>query len=216
MNLARPFFASLGLTAIMAAVSAWALARLPDAPIPVHWDLDGRPDGFDRPASVLFILPLVALALSLSFAVVPRIMPPQGDLRRSRAPYEIAWLGAILLMLVLHLTLVAKAFGAPLDLLRLAVIAVGALMLAIGNYLPKVRYNYVMGVRTPWTLASERVWDRTHRFAGMLVVAGALLSILGGLLAPTPALVLAALFVPTLAPLIASVIYSAVISPRLG
>ena len=86
MKLIKPFLASLGLTAAMAAVSAWALARLPNTPIPVHWALDGRPDGFGHPASVLFILPLAALVLSLSFAIVPRLMPPQGDLRRSRTP----------------------------------------------------------------------------------------------------------------------------------
>lgn len=216
MKLAKPFFASLGLTAIMAAVSVWALARLPDAPIPVHWALDGRPDGFGPPASVLFILPAVALVLSLSFALVPQIMPPNGDLRRSRAPYGVVWVSVVLLLLALHLILVAKAFGAPLDILRLGAIAVAALMTLLGNYLPKVRYNYVMGIRTPWTLASERVWDRTHRVAGVLMVLAGLCSVVGAMIAPTPALVLAALFVPTLGAAIASAVYSAVISPRIA
>lgn len=216
MKLAKPFLASLGLTAIMAAVSFWALTQLPDAPIPVHWTLDGRADGFGRPASVLFILPAVALALSLSFAVVPSLMPPNSDLRRSRTPYGVVWISVILLMLALHLVLVAKVFGAPLDILRLAAVAVGALMALIGNYLPKVRYNYVLGIRTPWTLASERVWDRTHRFAGLLMLLAGLCSILGALVAPTPALVLPALLVPILGASLVSVVYSAVISLRVG
>lgn len=216
MKLAKPFFASLGLTAVMAAVSVWALTRLPDTPIPAHWALDGRPDVFQRPALVLFLFPGFSLALNLLFALLPRLMPPQSDLSRSRTPYEAAWLGSVLLMLIIHLGIVAVAFGAGVDILRLAVIATGALLLVIGNYLPKVRYNYIMGVRTPWTLASERVWDRTHRFAGVCILLAGLLSLAGGLFVPNNLWLVPIVLVPIVAATIASVVYSAVISPRIG
>jgi uncharacterized membrane protein len=216
MKLMKPLLASLGLTAVMAAVSGWALTRLPDALIPAHWAIDGRPDAFARPASVLFILPGTALALSLLFFLLPRIMPPQGDLSRSRTPYEAGWLGAVLLMLLIHLAMVATAMGAGIDILRLAVIGVAALLLVIGNYMPKMRYNYVMGVRTPWTLASERVWDRTHRFAGFCMLAAGLASLAGGLFAPSNVMLLSVLLVPLLAAVAASIAYSAIISPRVG
>lgn len=216
MKLMKPFLASLGLTLVMSAVSLWALIRLPDTPIPAHWALDGRANAYARPASVLFILPGTALALTLLFLVLPRIMPPQGDLSRSRVPYEATWLAVVLLLLLIHLGMVATAFGAPVDFLRLAVIGTGALLLVIGNYMPKVRYNYVLGIRTPWTLASERVWDRTHRFAGVSMLLAGLISLAGGILVPGNILLIPVLLVPILAAVLATVVYSAVISPRVG
>jgi uncharacterized membrane protein len=212
----KPFLVSLGLTAAMAAVSGWALTRLPDAPIPAHWAIDGHPDRFAQPGSVLFILPGTALAVSLLFAVLPRIMPPQGDLSRSRTPYEAGWLGAILLMLLIHLGMVANTMGAGVDFLRLAVVGTGALLLVIGNYLPKTRYNYVIGVRTPWTLADERVWDRTHRLGGVCMLLAGAIILVGGLVAPGGASLLPMLLVPLLTAVAVPIAYSAVISPRVG
>ena len=109
MKLSRTLFVSLLMVAIMAAVSTWAMTRLPDAPIPSHWALDGRPDRFADPALVLFMLPAVALALSLVFAVLPAIMPPRGDLSRSRTPYLASWAGSVALMLVIHLAIVLQS-----------------------------------------------------------------------------------------------------------
>jgi uncharacterized membrane protein len=216
MKLAKPLFASFGVAAAMAAVSGWALTRLPGAPIPAHWGIDGRPDRFADPALVLFTFPAIVVLLGLLFAVLPAIMPPRGDLERSRGPYVVGWIGTVVLLLAIHLAIVATALGVPVDMPRVAAVGVGGLLVVLGNYLPKMRFNYVMGIRTPWTLADERVWDRTQRFAGLLTLLSGAVSAIGGLLIPDPVWLLVCILAPILTAVVASVVYSALISPRVG
>jgi uncharacterized membrane protein len=201
---------------VMVGASAFALTRLPGTPIPAHWAIDGRPDGYASPALVLFILPAVTAFVSLILAALPSILPAKGDLSRSRRPYVVVWQGILGLMLVLHLTFVASALGAPVDVLRIALVSAGVLLVLVGNVLPKTRFNYVMGVRTPWTLADERVWDRTHRFAGACLMLAGVCGVAGGLLLKGDMAVIAAFLGPVLAATLAAVVFSAVISPRGG
>jgi uncharacterized membrane protein len=81
----------------------------------------------------------------------------------------------------LHLLAVGVALGSDLDLTRIVMIGTGGLFVVIGNYLPKVRPNYMMGIRTPWTLTSDVAWRRTHRLGGRLfVIEGLALMLLAG------------------------------------
>ncbi len=74
----------------------------------------------------------------------------------------------------------AVALGAELDLTRIVFVGTGVLFVVIGNYLPKVRPNYMMGIRTPWTLTSDVAWTRTHRLGGrVFVIEGIVIAILG-------------------------------------
>jgi uncharacterized membrane protein len=216
MKLGNTISVAAATVIAMVGASAWALTRLSGAPIPKHWTIDGRPDGYGSPAVVLFVLPVMAILISLLFIALPSMMPPRGELNRSHRPYVVVWQGVLGLLLVLHLTMIASALGAPVDVLRIALISAGVLLALSGNVLPKVRFNYVMGVRTPWTLADERVWDRTHRVAGVGLVAAGACAVLGALAFRNDMLAVAALVVPSLLVAIASVAYSAMISPRVG
>ena len=216
MKLDRAFAASAAMTALMAVASVWALTRLPDAPLPIQWGLDGRPDAFAPPALALLLPPAVALVLTLVFAWLPRIMPPQGDLSRSRLPWAIASTGTVAMLLVLHVLLIAYALGAPVNVSAAGMAATGALVAVIGNYLPKTRYNYLLGIRTPWTLADERVWDRTHRFTGGWLMGAGVLALVLSILAPNSPVLLGVGIGAIVAALLAGVVYSVVISPRGG
>jgi uncharacterized membrane protein len=76
------------------------------------------------------------------------------------------------------------ALGATFDIILIVFVAVGALFIVIGNYLPKVRPNYMVGIRTPWTLTSDLSWDRSHRIGGRLFVLEGILFIVLGLVRP--------------------------------
>jgi uncharacterized membrane protein len=197
--------------AIMAATSAYALGHLSGAPIPIHWALDGRVDGYQSPMLVLFLLPAVAALLSLLFAVLPRIAPG-GGLERSVRPYAIVWVGTLGLIAVVHFTLVSAALGGPFDVVRTIVISAGEFLVLVGNYLPKVRFNSLFGVRTPWTLASERVWDRSNRMAGGWLMGAGLIAVAGGLLLQDEIWAVMALLIPSLAAALWAIAYSALIS----
>jgi uncharacterized membrane protein len=89
-------------------------------------------------------------------------------------------------MATIDVVVVAAAMGADLDMTLIVFVATGALFIVIGNYLPKVRSNYLMGIRTPWTLTSELSWDKTHRVGGRLFVIEGIVFVLVGLLRPAP------------------------------
>jgi uncharacterized membrane protein len=68
-----------------------------------------------------------------------------------------------------------NAMGVELDVLKIGFLVIGVLFLILGNYLPKCKHNYTIGIKIPWTLASEENWNATHRFAGKVWVAGSIL-----------------------------------------
>lgn len=171
----RPFdVAGLVLTLIAFAVAAVMEPGLPD-PMPSHWNVHGQVDGWMPKPWGAFIFPLVMTALWLIFLALPRISPHGFEM----APFARAW-GYLRLAILGFVFLVGLlAFQAaktrePLSS-RLLLAALGVLFAVIGNFLGKVTRNFFVGIRTPWTLASEEVWYRTHRLAGKLFVAAGFL-----------------------------------------
>jgi uncharacterized membrane protein len=167
MNIRPMLIFSAIVVGLMLALSAWAWTQLPaDASIPIHWGIDGQANGFaPKPIGLLLI---------------PRVEPRRANLERSGTAYRATWVGVVTLMGVIHAATIAAALGATFDIARLVLVSVGALFIVIGNYLPKVQSNYLVGIRTPWTLTSDLSWRRTHRLGGRLfVIEGAALALLG-------------------------------------
>jgi uncharacterized membrane protein len=180
------------------ALAAALYSRLPQ-PVPLHWDAHGRANGFMAKPLGAFILPLITLGSYLLLTVLPRISPRGYGIDRFARVFELlkATITAFL-FLVTALGLLAAA-GAPVPIARVVPAAVGLLLVVLGNFMGKVTRNFFVGIRTPWTLASDEVWLRTHRLGGKMLVLGgvALLisALLGGgfLLAGVAAVILAAL-----------------------
>lgn len=162
------------LIAVCVANVVGHLAVLPSLPaqIPVHWGADGTVNGWGPSWTVaaLGFLPLVLLA---TFWLVPRIDPKGAAYAKSGRFY----LGFVIAFTVFmcgmtwlsELTVwgVVPQVGAVGTIVTTAV---GLLFIGIGNYLPRVRQNYTMGVKTPWALADPENWRRTHRFGGKCFV----------------------------------------------
>lgn len=182
----------LGGAAVLAmlALSGWAWPQIPaDARVPIHWGPDGRPDGYGSKAVGLLATPLVAAAVVALLAVIPRFEPRRRNLERSSTAYVAIGLAVTGFLGALHVVAVRSALGDEADMAAVAIIGSGLLFVVIGNFLGKTRSNWFFGIRTPWTLSSERSWARTHRVGGLGFVAiGAAVvatTILGG---PQPAL----------------------------
>jgi uncharacterized membrane protein len=155
----------------MGALSLWAGTQLPpDARIAVHWGADGKPNGYAGLVHGLVVVPAVALALTGVFAFLPCIEPRREHLRLSAGAYETVWIGVLMMLAGMHALIVSIALGAQIDIVRIVMFLLGALWVVIGNQLGRVRSNFFLGIRTPWTLSDDRVWDRTHRFAGWALV----------------------------------------------
>jgi uncharacterized membrane protein len=148
--------------------------RLPD-PVPWPWANGGaNAAGLAKPAGAL-LLPLAHLFITLFLAAAPSMDP--GALRGPQGPRVYPMLVAIVSGFLLLATglVFAAALGVTVSLPSALLGATGALLALIGNYLGKIPQNYMVGIRTPWTLSCQYTWERTHRFAAPLFVASGLL-----------------------------------------
>lgn len=161
------------------ALSAAVYSRLP-ASVPIHWNAAGEVDDYAPKAIGAFLLPAIMLALAGVYAALPAISPSGFDIEgRSRA-YRAILLILLVFMLAIHVFALLSAMNMARSTTAVIPLLVGALLVALGNYLPKVPRNFFIGIRTPWTLADEDVWFRTHRLGGVLFVVSGVLLMAGG------------------------------------
>jgi uncharacterized membrane protein len=199
---------------VVATMVVAALAVGSSAPagmqLPVHWGLNGEPDGFSGKWEALLTIPALTAAVSLLFYFIPSIEPRREGLARSQGLYLWGWVAILLMGSTIELATVSLALGWPVQAYNLIAGGLGASLVLIGNQLGKSRSMYLIGLRTPWTLASEDVWIRTHRLAGKLVVGGGALILAAAALplpsGPLATLILAVIAVAAAAPAVYSLL----------
>jgi uncharacterized membrane protein len=114
--------------------------------------------------------------------LIPRMSPQGFRVERFRRVFGIIQVAIVaFLFLVSALVLLAGA-GVPIPIDRVIVASTGVLLTVLGNFMGKVTKNFFVGIRTPWTLANDEVWLRTHRLGGRLFVAAGAVIIVSGLL----------------------------------
>ena len=199
--------------AVIVGFAAWGYTSVePGVQLPVHWGLDGEPDRYGSREEAFLGLPALTVGLTVLMAVFPFLDPRGTNLRRSETAYLTGWIGSLSLMALLQAGLTLTALGvwepdASSPFHRLVTAGVGLFIAAIGNVLGKARPNWIMGVRTPWTLSSDIAWERTHRWTGRLFVAVGLVGVVAAFVLPS-ALALAALVGGLIAASLWSSLYS--------
>ncbi|MES2177418.1 MAG: SdpI family protein [Gemmatimonadota bacterium] len=196
----------LALVIVGVALSLVVFDRLP-AQMPVHWAMDGQPNGWMPRVIGAFVAPLGMIAIWVVLRVVPVIDPRRENYAKFERAYDITIAAALTLLFAIHVITIAWSLGLPVPIARAAPVLSGVLFLVIGNVMPLARSNFMFGVRTPWTLSNERVWARTHRLAGYTMTAAGLFMIIGGLLLPQDA-AMAVIVGSVGAAVIAPVVYS--------
>ena len=142
----------------------------PDQQVPVHWGVDGDPDGWATALVGFAIVPLITLGIVALFGLVPRIEPRRRNLERSANAYRTTAIAVVVFLGVAQAVVVVASLGGTLPMTGLVGFGIGLLFVVMGNVLTTVRSNFLFGVRTPWTLSSDLAWDRTHRLVGRLFV----------------------------------------------
>lgn len=173
-------------------------SRLPEQ-VPTHFDFNGNPDGWSSRAFAVFGIPGLMAAINPFLHICLEKDPKRANMSAALKHISL-WVIPVLSVLTSGLTLGA-AMGWPVHVETAIPVLVGGLFLLVGNYLPKTKQSYTMGIRLPWTLDSEENWNRTHRLSGFLWVAAGAAFILLSLLRLwniwlLGALLLALIFVP--------------------
>ena len=121
-------------------------------------------------------MPFIMAVMALVLPLLPNIDPRRENFEKFRPTYDLVINAVITVLAVLHVAMLGAALGWPVSMERLVPVMVGAMFILLGNVMPRARPNWWFGIRTPWTLSNDRVWERTHRLGGYLFVgAGALL-----------------------------------------
>ncbi len=167
--------------ALALAASAAVYGRLPER-VPTHWNAAGEIDDYRSRLVGVLVGPAVMALVALLLPVIPRIDPKGASYEKFRPTYHLVMNVVLTFLLVLHGVMLAAMLGARLPVARIGAFALGALVAVIGNVLPRMRPNWTFGIRTPWTLSSDRVWQRTHRVGGVLLL-GAGVVMMGAALA---------------------------------
>lgn len=183
--------------------------RLP-AQIATHFNINGDPDGYSSRAFTVFALPLILAAIQLACVLaVSRDKKTQG--LNSKIKNIVLWICPVISAAV-FVCIYGRALGHGLNIGTIFSALIGLEFIIVGNYMPKCRQNNIVGIRVPWTLSNEEVWNRTHRLAGKISVACGFAVLLNALLniwhfGVSLALVIACALI--------SVVYSAVIYHKL-
>ncbi len=160
-------FWSGGTIALMLAASAYATSALPaDGVFPIQWGVDGEANRFAPRNVALFALPALASVISVMFALAPVLDPRRDHLEKSREFYLTGWIGGVLIIGLAHAVIVSSALTGAAPGVDLILIGSAAFVGLVGNLMAKSRSNFFAGLRTPWTLSSERAWSVGNRICG--------------------------------------------------
>ncbi|MCR4431655.1 MAG: SdpI family protein [Tepidanaerobacteraceae bacterium] len=145
---------------------------LPDM-MPSHWNLEGEVDGYMAKTGHIVFFPTLILGLYLLMSFAAKIDPESENYKKFRGVFRGFRIMLVMVLSGIYVATLLYAKGIPLSIGKVSIFSIGVLLIFIGNYFGKVRHNYTFGIKTPWTLASEEVWNRTHRVSGPLwVIAG--------------------------------------------
>lgn len=202
---------SIFLIVVIFAVSAVLWNQLPDQ-MASHWDENDQVNGYMSKFWGVFLLPLMSIGLVLLLLLVPSIDPRKANIIQFRPFYNAFIVLFLVFMLYVHiLTLLWNTghtgfrFGSALTP------AMGLLFVFLGLMMLKAKQNYFIGIRTPWTLASETVWNKTHQLGGKLFIGSGVIALLG-IFFPDQAFLL--ILVPVFSTALITVVYSYLVFRR--
>lgn len=186
--------------------------RLPD-PMASHWGPNDEVNGYMSKFWGVFLLPLITLGMTALFLVIPSIDPLKANIAQFRDVFNLFIMLIVAFMLYLYaLTLRWNLGYTDFGMSEAMLPAMGILFFFIGFLLRKAKRNFFIGIRTPWTLSSDRVWDETHRLGSVLFMVSGVLAFLGSLFGGTTAFWF--LLVPIIGSTLITLVYSYVIYQR--
>ena len=194
---------------ILFATLMFAVAIYPSLPeqVPIHWNIKGEIDDYASKTFGAFFIPILNIIMYVFFLVLPKLDPKKQNYEKFTASYKIIRYCFHIFMVLTYLVTILASLGYKVDVSLWIPVAVAILFILIGNIMGRVRHNYFVGFKFPWTLANEEVWKKTHRFGSKLMVLGGFIALIGAFLTQG-SMRFIVLMVGVLAPTVITAIYS--------
>ncbi len=198
------------LAATLAGLLLWN--RLPD-PMASHWGVNDQVNGYMSKFWGVFLMPLITLAMLVLFLVVPVIDPLKANIAQFREIFNLFIMLIVAFMIYMYgLTLAWNLGYTHFNMSRAMLPALGLLFIFVGFMLRQAKRNFFIGIRTPWTLSSDTVWNETHRLGAVLFMISGALAFIGGFLGGMLAFWL--MFIPLIGSALFLVVYSYILYQR--
>ncbi|GAB4501007.1 MAG: SdpI family protein [Anaerolineales bacterium] len=188
------------LILVAAVIGLTLYAQLPD-PMPSHWNAAGQVDGSMSKFWGVFLLPLMTAGLTLLLTAIPAIDPLKSNIAQFRGLYNAFIVGFVVYMLYVYGLTLAAALGYTFNMTLMLLPVMGLLFIGIGYLMKSAKRNFFIGIRTPWTLSSDYVWDETHKLGAKTFMASGVVIFISAFLDENgiwlmTAVLLVAVFVP--------------------
>jgi uncharacterized membrane protein len=146
--------------------------------IPTHWNARGMVDNLMNKNLAVLFFPLLTFSVYLLMTFIPFIDPYKRNYLKFADHYFWFKTATVIFLILIYFFSLWVARGVTIDVAYFVVPVVSAFISYIGFFFTKVKRNYFVGIRTPWTLYSEKVWDKTHDLGGRVMVVAAVISLL--------------------------------------
>jgi len=170
------------MLAASAAASVWFYANFPER-VPTHWNAAGEIDGWSSAGFAAFFFPALITAMYLLLVFLPAADPQKKRYEEFSRPYQAIRFALVAYLTMLYFVTSFIGLGYQISVPKVMALSIGRLLIVLGNFMPKFRKNWFVGIRTPWTLSDEDIWNRTHRVGGKLFTLGGILVMLTALMA---------------------------------
>lgn len=179
---------------------------MPDL-VPTHWNIKGEVDDYSSREFGTFFLPLLNIGMYALFIILPNLDPKRANYDKFTGSYTLIRYSIHVFFIIMFTLIVLTSLGYVVDIGLWISVCVSILFIVMGNIMGKVRHNYFVGFKFPWTLANEEVWRKTHQFGAKAMVLGGIIALIG-VIATYNSLRFAFLMVGIFIPLIITTIYS--------
>ncbi len=194
----------LGIISLSFIIAIYLYPQMPDK-MASHWSTQGQVDSYMSKFWGLFLMPIISIGLFLLFILIPKIDPLKENINKFRKYFD----GFIVLMMIflfyVYLLTIFWNIGIRFNMTQLMIPALGTLFYYCGILVENAKRNWFIGIRTPWTLSNERVWDKTHKIGGKLFKIAGIVAFLGIFL---PKYGVLFLVIPVISVAVYTIIYS--------
>ena len=177
------------------------------AKMPMHWNINGQIDNYMRKNVAVALLPLLAAGMFILFKAIPQIDPKKKKYKLFKKEWEIIQTTLIGFFAYIHFAIFLVSIKPEISFVPILFFGLGILFIIIGSYLPKIKQNYFVGIKIPWTLSSVDNWNKTHKFGGTCFVISGIIILLEAIFFwNAPLIIFCSIFLTVILPIVYSYI----------